>query len=627
MESSRELPIDWSLQSAVILQDKDAALRALARGANPHKVIHKTITPFGEAARLGNVDLVKLFIYYGSETGSENSRSMSPRHKHVKCCKRKLRHSVQQDESVAKCKALKDRNYKDYDSFETCEAKTSRSDKNQGYFIFTHSEGSSSDESKTSSLKSPVTSSSLTPSPQADLEWDEDIVNVAPTTSEDETWSTMYKWYASILENTGPVLASASLVTKAIDKLDGYKKTALHYAAEEGHTEVVRTLIEAKCKLDIETTDGFTALHLSVINHHTDVVNLLILAGANVNPQTHKNMTPLHYATSKGFLDLVEILVTNGAKLGARDVADRAALHFAASAPNVEILRYLIDAGADVNCEDGLGSTLAYPPICEAVWHKHPKNVELLLSRGARITHSHRLLHNAVVQRQVEIVKLLATYSGGANLYTDNGDTPFLLAARLGEITILQCLLQRGANPNCHNSTTGANCLHLAIESMNNMDEFEILLRELCDHNIDIDSTALTADTPLNRAMILNKDGAAVLLIRYGADVNKCQLKLKTLKNINIAKKRKSHGLASMLLKAGHYVPFPDPNEPIPDPSTAAHWLYYAIRHPLSLSDLCRIQIRNVGVKTTKKLYRYIQSLPIPRSLKEYLLMVDEGLQ
>lgn len=69
-------------------------------------------------------------------------------------------------------------------------------------------------------------------------------------------------------------------------------------------------VIVSECKLDIETTDGFTALHLSVINHHTDVVNLLILAGANVNPQTHKNMTPLHYATSKGFLDLVRRIVT-----------------------------------------------------------------------------------------------------------------------------------------------------------------------------------------------------------------------------------------------------------------------------------------------------------------------------
>lgn len=47
------------------------------------------------------------------------------------------------------------------------------------------------------------------------------------------------------MENTGPVLASVPLVTKAIDKLDGYKKTALHYAAEEGHTEVVRILIKA----------------------------------------------------------------------------------------------------------------------------------------------------------------------------------------------------------------------------------------------------------------------------------------------------------------------------------------------------------------------------------------------
>lgn len=142
---------------------------------------------------MGNVDLIKLFLYFASETESEKSQSVSPKHKHVKCCKRKLRCNAQQDESVVKCKTSKDRNFKDYDSFKKCEAKTSKGDKNQGYFVFTHSEGSSSDDSKTSSLKSPVLSASLTPSPQADLEWDEDIVNVAPTTSEDEAWSTTYK--------------------------------------------------------------------------------------------------------------------------------------------------------------------------------------------------------------------------------------------------------------------------------------------------------------------------------------------------------------------------------------------------------------------------------------------------
>lgn len=39
--------------------------------------------------------------------------------------------------------------------------------------------------------------------------------------------------------------------------------------------------------------------------------------------------------------------------------------------------------------------------MCEAVWQRYAEVVEVLLSSGARITHSHKLLHNAIIQRQV----------------------------------------------------------------------------------------------------------------------------------------------------------------------------------------------------------------------------------
>lgn len=42
-----------------------------------------------------------------------------------------------------------------------------------------------------------------------------------------------------------------------------------------------------------------------------------------------------------------------------------------------------------------------YTPLCEAVWQRYSAVVEVLLSSGARITHSHKLLHNAIIQRQV----------------------------------------------------------------------------------------------------------------------------------------------------------------------------------------------------------------------------------
>lgn len=133
-----------------------------------------------------------------SKTGPSASTRPSggSRKRLIKSHKRKLRHDGQFDDNVVKCKNLNDRTFKDL-YVGQCSVgvthETVGSDKNQGYYVFIHSEGSSSDESKISNLKSPLSPSTLTPSPHAELEWDEEIGNVAPTTSEDETWSSMYR--------------------------------------------------------------------------------------------------------------------------------------------------------------------------------------------------------------------------------------------------------------------------------------------------------------------------------------------------------------------------------------------------------------------------------------------------
>lgn len=115
------------------------------------------------------------------------------RKRQVKSHKRKLRHDGLQNETVVKCKSLSDRMFKDYYADSIASTADDSNEKNQGYFVFIHSEGSSSDEGRIPGLKSPLSPPSLLTSPQADLEWDEEIGNVAPTTSEDETWSSMYK--------------------------------------------------------------------------------------------------------------------------------------------------------------------------------------------------------------------------------------------------------------------------------------------------------------------------------------------------------------------------------------------------------------------------------------------------
>lgn len=55
---------------------------------------------------------------------------------------------------------------------------------------------------------------------------------------------------------------------------------------------------------------------------------------------------------------------------------------------------------------------------------------ELLVSRGARVTQSHMLLHCAVTQANTDMARLLLNTRSVPNLRDDHGNTPLLLAAK-----------------------------------------------------------------------------------------------------------------------------------------------------------------------------------------------------
>ncbi|CAG5022018.1 unnamed protein product [Parnassius apollo] len=612
--------LEDTLYQLILIEDQDAIVHLITQGANPNKVTRHGKTCLGEAAKLGSINVVKLLI--DATLANKDLSQDNAKERNVKTHKRKYKNNGQNCETVIKCKNLNDRTLRERHlnhsgSIDSSVQGCSSLDNNQGYYVFIHSDGSSSDESRISSLRSPVTPPSLVTSPQIDLEWDEEIGSVAPMTSEDETWSSMYKWYAAILECTGAAIASASVVSNGIDQQDAFMRTALHYAVDQGHPGIVKLLLDAGCKVEITAGDGLTPLHIAVMKNHVEVAKLLIAAGGNVNYKTHEKMTALHFAASRGFIDLVKILVLNGAYIEARDTSERTALYLAAGRGHVDVVTFLISVGSNVNGEEIHG----YTPLCEAVWQRYTAVVEVLLKSGARITHSHRLLHNAIIQRQEEIVRMLTSLGGGINLHNDNGDTPLLLAARLSQPNVASILLRRGANVNCTNSITGANALHIAVESIECPKEFEELLNCLSQYHIDMNTTALTGDTALNRALLLQKDYAAVALIRYGADVNACDLHSCGLDNLSIASRRESHHLASMLIKAGHYISIQDPSDVPPTFRSTANWLLKACKEPLSLSDLCRIKIRRT---CNANLVAYISRLPLPKSLKRFLMMDDE---
>ncbi|XP_045532457.1 ankyrin-3-like [Pieris brassicae] len=611
-----ETSLEDKLLQDIIKSDNNAILQHISRGANPNKITSHGKTCLGEASKLGNTVVVQILL------DSYNENVASKQGIIFKKCnrshKRKLKSVGPHDGSVSKFKNTSEELYQCHKQNINGKEIKNNEKINQDILVSLNSDGSSSDsssESKAGNTKPQA--ASVATSLHVDLEWDEDIGTAAPITHEDETWSSIYRWYAAILEKTGAALASASKVTNGINQQDAYMRTALHYATEQGHTEIVKLLLDSGSKLDVTAGDGLTALHIAVIRNNIQIVNMLLSAGSHINYKTHEKMTALHFAASRGFLELVKILVSNGANLEARDTNERTALYLATGRGHIYVIKYLISSGANVNGEEIHG----YTPLCEAVWQKYTQVVEVLLTSGARVTHSHKLLHNAVMQGQKDIVRMLINRGGGINLCDDAGDTALLLAVRLSHIEIIKELLQKKANINLCNNITGSNALHIAVESFKDLNQFEQLLLLLLEEKIDMNATALTGDTALNRALLLQKDNAAILLIRHGADVNTIDFQSCGLDNLSMVKRRATNHLARLLLKAGHYRPELE-QCCIQNKDTTAYWLHQICKEPFSLLDICRIQIRLLCRQ--KPLHQCIPSLPIPISLQRFLMFEDE---
>jgi hypothetical protein len=95
-----------------------------------------------------------------------------------------------------------------------------------------------------------------------------------------------------------------------------FRRTALHFAAEEGHKEIVELLITHNADLNKKTSNGWAALHFAAEEGHKEVAELLIAKGADMNANSDDDGTPLDRAVSEGHKEISELLRKHGGKTG-----------------------------------------------------------------------------------------------------------------------------------------------------------------------------------------------------------------------------------------------------------------------------------------------------------------------
>lgn len=236
--------------------------------------------------------------------------------------------------------------------------------------------------------------------------------------------------------------------------------TPLLFAAREGEVESARLLLDAGADIDAIAADGKNALGLAIYNGHYDVASLLVDRGANVNHPDAEGFTPLFWAVDR------------------RNMEWNPGFPWIQTEDPLPLVVKLLDAGADANAWidnrpqsrrnfGGSPRVKFATPLMRAAYSGDITLVRLLHERGAdplvRNSDNETPLLAASgygwidgysqgrsVEERLETMRYLVDNGADVNWACNDGITPLMMAANFGEVSMIQYLVDAGADLAVH---------------------------------------------------------------------------------------------------------------------------------------------------------------------------------
>jgi ankyrin repeat protein len=233
--------------------------------------------------------------------------------------------------------------------------------------------------------------------------------------------------------------------------------TTLMMCSKTGSVQAVNALLARHAGVNAkEKTRGQTALMWAVSERHPDIVQALLSLGADVNARTASNELLVNRGEMRYGLSVTEQIETGGST----------PILFAARQGDPESARRLLAAGANANdaLPDGTSA------LALAAHSDNGAVAKVLLEKGAAPNASgsgYTALHAAILRGDADLVKALVDRHANPNApllqatvvrrngpdfalpTTLVGATPFLIAAKYGEGSILRMLAAAGADTHC----------------------------------------------------------------------------------------------------------------------------------------------------------------------------------
>ena len=206
---------------------------------------------------------------------------------------------------------------------------------------------------------------------------------------------------------------------------DGW--TLLHWAAFNGHLEVVRVLIhEFKANVNARDFFGRSPFYVAAGRGHLKIVEALSSVRAiDMNLTDLLDSTPLHESAKNGWFEAARALVGFGANVNAKDIYGATPLHYAAKRRHLDTVKILVEDGkADPYAKDNYGLTPQH-------WAVSDGDIEKVKAFEEKFSGDAWALHAAVEYGYVDAVHMLVRGFGfSATSRDSDGSTPLHRAAR-----------------------------------------------------------------------------------------------------------------------------------------------------------------------------------------------------